>query len=152
MAPQPFSNPNAGGGVAFTGPTLVVVRAHETGAVFGGYTPLDWAQPAGMMHRGEPSHSSFVFALRGEQGAPQKWHPKESNHGRHVFCVNGCGPGFGSYGNDLLVQGDCDHYHDNHARLGRSYACEPRGDRRLAGVPKFTVADYEVFLMPLSTP
>ena len=140
------------------GPTLVVLRANETGAVFGGFNDKTWLST----ENGEslPSDNSFLFSV----DKRTKHELLGNNNHNAIGCYGKHGPVFGKFSNliqnkfyynyDLFVSlgGEGNQISPSSSALGKTYRL-PEGMQAdsnearsfLANAVSFTIGEIEVY-------
>ena len=140
------------------GPTLTVLRANETGAVFGGYNDKTWLST----ENGEsiPSDSSFLFSV----DKRTKHELLGTNNHNAIGCYGKHGPVFGKFSNlinnkfyynyDLFVSlgGISEQNPPSSSALGKTYklpeGIHPDSNEAktfLANASHFTIGEIEVY-------
>jgi hypothetical protein len=110
--------------------TLTLIQA-EGGAVFGGFTPLEWEsrvrdrklQADNNTRKGDPTGQSFVFTLENQQGVPPtKFALRPSRRENAIFCDAKFGPRFGG---DITIVDRCNENKESQAAaFGTTYNCD----------------------------
>jgi len=120
------------------GDTVVIVES-TTGAVFGGYTDLNWN------HAGNYAKSlkTFIFQLRPVQ---RIYKIKSGREGYAIYKHSGYGPTFGG-GHDLHIASSPFGNTNSYTNGGHSYDFPSYPNYQLTdGTKHFKVKDYAVFL------
>jgi hypothetical protein len=91
------------------GPTFTIIKAKQSGNVFGGYTDRSWAGNG----KYESSSKAFVYSLVNKTGKTVKFLPSQTNN--HTYCHTSYGPTWGG-GHDL---------HVNNSMTANSNYCSP---------------------------
>jgi len=118
------------------GPTVVIVET-TTGAVFGGYTGLDWSSVGSYGSSG----TSFLFRMR-----PAKAHYviKKSRVGNAIYRNPNYGPTFGG-GHDLYIAAGALSNSNSYSNGGHGYTFPSHPNYQLAdGSKHFQVKEYVV--------
>jgi hypothetical protein len=114
------------------------------GFIFGGFTPLPWANTIDSYKKDE-SKRSFVFTLKNPSGT-EAMKFSLSQSGYAICCNPGCGPIFGN-GNDIIVIDDNNLNKSCSTNLGTSYVNNTGRDGKtfFTGEFNFQVKEIEVF-------
>ena len=128
------------------GATVTVVKS-SGGYIFGGYTDVAWGQGV----RWRASAVSFLFSLKDHAGiGPVKMPIKSDSTVHVVHHGSSYGPTFGSsrHDHDLHVASNAN-VNSSHYNVGSAYQLPSNTTNRnfLTGSMKFTVSEYEVFLV-----
>jgi len=118
------------------GPTVVIVKT-KTGAVFGGYTDVNWGGSAAYVS----SSTSFLFRIR-----PAMTHHtvKKEKVGNAVYRNSGYGPSFGG-GHDFYIASGALSNKNSYSNAGHSYTFPFYPSYQLPdGEKNFYVEDYIV--------
>jgi hypothetical protein len=131
-------------------PTLTILKAQDSGYIFGGYTEASWFTSTLGDHKDDPN--AFIFSLTNKDMKPCKMKTKESSVS--IFCQREFGPVFGH--NDIAI---CDNAfyqiialkNRNISRLGSTYL-HPKykfgtneAETFLAGAHEFRLSEIEVY-------
>merc|ERR1739838_260168 len=116
------------------GPTVVIVQS-TTGAVFGGYTDMNWKSTGNYVK----SSRSFLFRLR---PAMTKYSIISAYTKYGIYTKSDRGPSFG-HGNDLYIAKSCLSNTNSYTNGGHSYKISPRYQLN-DGTKNFKVKDYAV--------
>jgi hypothetical protein len=100
--------------------TLTIVKAKESGFIFGGYTTVTWESSAGFKFKSDPN--AFIFSLTNKDNKPVKMNidPDPNRHGFAIYCRSSCGPSFGG-GVDICIANNANTTMNSVSYLGSSY-------------------------------
>jgi len=125
--------------------TLIILKAAETGFIFGGYTEASW--DGDEIQKFDPN--AFIFSLKNGENNPIKLKP--NNFALSIFCSRYTGPSFGRgdihIESNSNIKGDYDSFSDmgdvfDHPRY--SYGTN-EAQSFLAGSYHFKLSEIEVF-------
>lgn len=136
--------------------TLTVIKTRN-GNIFGGYTAAAWDR----VSSNKADKNAFIFSLVNKLNRPVKMKIARDKEEHAIYCSSQCGPAFGYASSDTNV---CDIFivdrsnnsAYNFSNLGNTYEFDEEGGPRLAtgskeaqsflaGAPRFTVDEIEVF-------
>jgi hypothetical protein len=124
--------------------TLTVIKALESGYIFGGYTDVKWDKT----YSYKMDKRAFLFSLVNKAGKPVKVPIVLGNERNAIYCTPKAGPCFGE-GIDICIFDNARNTSENYSSFGNSYALPDLDDVLnrcfLAGLPTFTVEEIEVF-------
>ena len=83
-------------------PTLTILKAKQTGFIFGGYTGACWDGDEIQKY----DSTAFIFSLTNRENSSCKM--KSTNHLKSIFCANEAGPSFGS--GEIHITGNSNTY------------------------------------------
>ena len=136
------------------GPTVTIVKSKEYENIFGAFTQQKWHSN----NKFSEDANAFVFLLRRVANAPNpsnndnqniaipvKWMIKHDRKQYAICGSRGYGPVFGA-GHDFHLYNNGHQITSSCSNLGDSYDV-PNDTTLLAGVYRFTVKEYEVWLL-----
>ena len=135
----------------YQSPTLTIIKAKESGFIFGGYTEAAWKSFYG--YQFDPN--AFLFSLTNKEDKPcimNVIHPT-----RAIYCSPNSGPifGDGTYyftSDDLHIADNANTNENSSSRLGNSYICPEYefssigAEYLLAGSKFFRLNEIEVYI------
>ena len=131
--------------------TLTIIKAKESGNIFGGYTEATWEQIGPKWHYKEDKNA-FIFSLVNKHNQPIKM--KTQNPSKSIEAdikwgvIFGCGF-FG--GRDIIISSNSNTNNDSHSNLGGVYLHPSfqngsnEAKRFLAGSYFFSTDEIEVY-------
>ena len=136
------------------GPTVTIVKSKEYENIFGAFTRQKWDSNNAFAE----DANAFLFLLRRVPNAPNPSNNENQNiaipvkwmikHDKKQYAISGCsgyGPIFGE-GHDFHLSNNSHQITSSCSNLGVSYDV-PNDTTLLAGVYRFTVKEYEVWLL-----
>jgi hypothetical protein len=120
--------------------TLVILKAHDTSYIFGGFTSINWNSSSG--HKSDPN--AFLFSLTNKNNQPCKI--RQINTNKSIYCNSAYGPAFGG-GHDIRIANNANTAQGSYSNLGVSYQHpQPsQGHSYLAGSYQFNLSEIEVY-------
>jgi hypothetical protein len=98
--------------------TLTIVKAKESGFIFGGYTTVTWESSYGDSEwKSDPN--AFILSLTNKDNKPVKMKINSNIHNYAIFCHSECGPSFGG-GVDICLDNNADTTSGSYSYLGRT--------------------------------
>jgi hypothetical protein len=119
--------------------TLVLLKAHNSGYIFGGFSKISFDSSGGY----KSDADAFLFGLTNKDNQPFKTKVTDVNS---ILCDSSCGPTFGA-GHDLHICNLANKSEGSHSNLGHSYQ-HPKsnqGKSYLAGSHHFQLSEIEVY-------
>ncbi len=98
--------------------TLTILKAKESGFIFGGYTTVTWESSAGCKFKSDPN--AFIFSLTNKDNEPVKMNIDPDYHDFAIYCRSECGPTFG-VGRDIVIANNANTTMDSYSYLGNAY-------------------------------
>jgi hypothetical protein len=135
----------------FQGPTLTLIRS-STGAVFGGYSAVDWDSKS--EHKLDDTRTSFLFTLKNPHDTSPMRFPLKGDGGNAILCLPRYGPSFGGapgHPADLCVRDKFDEQGTGRGghtcQFGSTYENSTGlpGSTVFTGAAEFHVSEIEVF-------
>jgi hypothetical protein len=128
--------------------TLTIVKASQSGNIFGGYTEAKWNQ-IGQNGHAKYDPNAFLFSLVNNLNRPVKMNIEEVWVHDAIWCETQLGPLFGE--NDFFICDNSNICNESFSSFGQAYRLEGyvgdtnEADCFLAGSKNFTVEKIEVF-------
>jgi hypothetical protein len=125
-------------------PTLTIIKAQDSGFIFGGYTEAEWDSNC-MEYRVDPN--AFLFSLTNKEDEPCKMNVVDPTCA--IYCESYYGPVFGGY--DLNINDDAD-IEESCSNLGDAFRhpkykySTTEAETFLAGSLDFRISEIEVYL------
>jgi len=130
--------------------TLTIIKAQESGFIFGGYTEAAWIPSGGF----QVDPNAFLFSLTNKEAKPCKMNVIDS--ARAIYASSDYGPIFGgifsNFGSDdLLIANNANTNENSFANLGKNFKhpehkfSSKEAKSFLAGSENFRLNEIEVF-------
>ncbi|GBB99884.1 hypothetical protein RclHR1_03670004 [Rhizophagus clarus] len=120
------------------GPTITILRVHNSGELLGGYNPLNWDSSKKTFSK---TNKSFIFSL-GDKNLQNAIYSKIQDPDEAIYQNRGLGPSFGGGNSDLKL----------HLGLEKAYGCRGHCHKKSYEISilkksndLFWVDEYEVF-------
>jgi hypothetical protein len=131
--------------------TLTVVKAAESGNIFGGYTEATWDEPSQGNTCYKEDKNAFIFSLVNKEKTPMKVNVAIGEERCAIIAKKKCGPIFGEFkmGHDIVIA--LDYGLQSYASIGSSYVVpklkhgSDEAISFLAGSDYFELDEIEVF-------
>lgn len=126
--------------------TLTIIKAANSGNIFGGYTETEWNQSGQFKY----DKNAFLFSLVNMEQRPVKVDIANGQENNAMGSSSNQGPVFGN-GNDINISDNSNLPNANYSNFGKFYNLpdytygSEKAQRFLAGFYKFSVEDIEVF-------
>jgi hypothetical protein len=124
--------------------TLTILKAKESGFIFGGFTSVSWDSTSGC--KSDPN--AFLFSFTNKNNRPVKMKVDPYRHEYAIYCHSELGP---TFGDDITIFTNANTTMDSCSRLGDSYT-RPQyaygingASTLLAGSFKFQLDEIEVY-------
>jgi hypothetical protein len=96
-------------------PTLTILKAKQTGYIFGGFTDARWEGDEIQKY----DSTAFIFSLTNRENLSCKM--KSTNHLKSIFCANEAGPSFGSGEIHITNNSNTNSLYESFSYLGDVY-------------------------------